>query len=621
MKMICGVRALSRGLAMLPLAVLLASCGESDNFSPDDVGTVASCKKIPGASCVNGRLIDDAAENVNYECGIEGQGRVNSVTGFDGLFVCPNGSTVTFSLINPEKRSVKLVLGSVKVKRPADIYTPTETTSGQSEDFPVYFYVTPRDLANDPNREFSNGTLNIARLLHTLSTDPIDPALPSYRVVISDEAKTKLTAENIKDVSFSAPYEIDDPANPEPGTFDAQIQGFLQSFTPAKSLISVSEASSRVSRGIFSTLAGVYESYDLTALAFTESGGMIGTGNGYFVGAMWNLVDRKGRALSSGVYSYTSDPATVLWKDPKAFTLDNATWPVDGNLSGLVYSLRNASGAPDGRKLEMTQGDIRREAVAGSTLIYRSLFNESPDSQIDLGRWTLRQGSTTLISEGKLTMVRLAPVASVLDPDLWNTDNLDFPLPVTVTVRNNNIEDCAPYGCEIGTFRMVVLSDGNIITDENEKCGVGINQNTLTYGSGGSEQSIGVVARILGDARDEGNSTMETMTLLVMLPDIPYFRNISPYLPYLQFGSNFTETSLLRVDGGANELRLYGECTADRVDDGQCTTAGAYAPDVAPWGNRYTGILATGKDVTDPLSVNADGLLSSERTAAAACVP
>lgn len=614
-----------RGVALLPAALFLASCGESDNFSSSNAGTVSSCSAITGASCITGRLIDDAATNVNYECGVSGLGTVNNVTNDRGEFICPDGSEVTFSLIHPENKLAKLVLGSVIVTKPADIFV----NSSEENRLPVYFYVTMRDLARDETTVLSSAAINLARLLQALSRDTVSPELPSYRVIIHDDDKRKLTPEIVEAIQFTAPPETTNPSDPGPGTFDASVQPFLQAFEPDKQLLDVATAEKRISRGIYSTLAGVYETFDPFSLVpnpgnVAPTGGITGAGSaGNFIGAMWNLVDRKGRAYASGVYSYTSSSTTMLSTAPKPFTLDNSRWPIDAGLGALTYSLRDESGATTGETIDITQGNIKREVVAGSVPIYQNLFGESP-SDTDLGRWQLTEnaGSSVPISNGKLTMARIAPVASVLDPTLWKASL--FPLPLTVTVRNLDRSSSEPLGSLVGTFRMVVLSDGNIISDMSAKCGVDINQDTLQYPSGGTEVSLGVVARILDTAINEQGNTMETMTLLGLIPDIPHFRTISPYLPYLQFGSNLSEASLLRVDAGANASRLYGACTVDRLEAGLCTAAGTLADDLATWENRYTKVkfrsLGSTASPTDPLNLNSAGFMSSVPTPAASCV-
>ena len=87
--------------ALLVLATLFINgCGESTNIQGNNNGVVTSCSSLLGVSCVTGRLIDDAAYNINYECDSSAGGKVKSVTASDGSFSCPNGSKVTFSLDN-----------------------------------------------------------------------------------------------------------------------------------------------------------------------------------------------------------------------------------------------------------------------------------------------------------------------------------------------------------------------------------------------------------------------------------------------------------------------------------------------------------------------------------------
>lgn len=615
------IQAILRRLAIFPAAFLLASCGESDNLTNENVGTVSSCSSIPGATCVRGRFIDDAAVNVNYECGLEGSGKVRSVTGSDGGFTCPNGSEVTFSLVNPENTSIRLVLGTTKVAKPANLFA--ESPSSSSDTPLVYFYVTPRTLlgqSSDTVLGFS--AVNMVRLLHTLSTDAVDPELPSHRVIISDDAKRKLTAEIVEEIRFTLPQETVDPTAPGDNTFDKAVRNYLQSFDPDLQLLAYDTAAEYLRRGVYSTKAGLYESYDVTATAGNNaSGGMRGVGGGNFVGALWNLVDRRGRMVGSGVYSYELPSDTLVFSAPKAMSLESAavTWPMSGNLAGLTYKLVDSAGVATGREATITNGVMTREAVAGTIPRYESLFGETPSSS-DLGKWTLKNGGTSEISNGTITMVRSVSVSPTLDPALWTESNIDFPLAVKVSLWDSDYSGCTSLGCLLGTFRMVVLKDGNIVSDMNQKCGVNIDPVTLTYPSGGAEIPLGVVANILDNLRDENGASMQLMTLLAMIPNHPHFRSISPHLPYVQFGSGFGEVSLLRI-GGANNLRSYGICTSQRKSTGQCQTVDAFAPDIAVWGNRLTAMKAFSDAGTPEDIENAGGYISSAPTPSGECLP
>jgi hypothetical protein len=623
------------GLGLLAAVLLLGGCGESDNIGQNDVGAVNDCNSIPGASCVRGRFIDDAAVNVNYECGIDGAGLVRSVTAADGGFVCPNGSEATFSLTHPDNSALKITLGKVRISKPANL-----SGSGQSSSH--YFYVTPRHLASDNSSTGpSQAAVNITRFLQTLSEDTLDTDLPSHRVIISDATKRKITAAVVKDIDFKLPLAAT-PAAPADGTFEAAVKPFLQSVS--KSLISNLEGNELLQKGVYSTMAGVYESFDLTAQATSSAaGGMYGVGGGNFVGALWNLVDRRGRTIGSGVYSYKAAADTVLWSEPKAMSLKSTpnpsapsvasnAWPLNGDLDGFTYDLVTDIGDPTGQIANITNGIMRRGAIAGNTHTYEALFAETPNSS-DLGRWSLSTSPTTTpLTGGSLTLVHTAPAAPSMNPDLWRPDRINFPIPVTVKLMNSDFT-CSSLGCEIASFRMVILRDGNIISDKHGRCGkefipptgteparyADINPETLKYEDNAQEVPIGVVQNILGQLHDDNGATMEAMTMLVMIPNDPDFRAISPYLPYVQFGSGFGDDSLLRVDGSVNSLRSYGFCTEGKKSDGVCQRQGVFAVDRATWRNNLTTVKAFNSAATQAEKDNVGGFIVSLPTPAASC--
>lgn len=600
--------ALLKGMAAVPALLALASCGESDNIQSSDVGAVSTCKSIPGASCVSGRFVDDAVANLNYECGLEGAGVVRSVTAADGGFSCPNGSLVTFSLVHPENPGIKLEIGSTRVVKPADL--------GSS--LSLFFYVTPLDLFRDKLIDgYSNSSVNLARLLHTLSVDTADPALPSYRILISDDAKRRLTPKVVEAVKFSLAPERTDLLNPAEDTFDFVLRDYMQSFDPELQLISADEASRRLSRGVFTSMAGYYEAISpLGRAGLDTSAGMHGIGGSYFVGAVGFIVDRRGRMVGSGVYSYEPDSNTILWSNPKAMTLETRNWSPLGDLAGLEFRMVDSAGVPTGQAAVITSGNIRRQAVAGSDFLYRQLFNETPGDGV-LARWRLTESGATAFSSGRITMSRNVSVATWMNPDLWNADKLSFPLAVKVTLHNSD-SNCGPLGCAIGTFRMLILADGNVVSDIQQKCGVNLNESTLTYPSGGTEVSLGTVASISDAFPVQGGGRMDAMSVLVMIPEHPHFRAISPYLPYAQFGSTLGESSVLRTDG-VNGLRSYGLCSADWIDAGQCSTSNTFAPDIASWGNRVTTVRAQKSGLAADV-LNSAGVIVSQPTPVGECL-
>lgn len=649
-------------LAVACMTLMLGGCGESTNIREGNGSDVTECSSLLNVSCVPGRFVDDAASNINYECGLATTATVRSVTSIDGGFSCPAGSTVKFSLINPDAQANRIELGSVQIVLPAQIY-------GGNPENPIYFYVTPRTLAGDsPTMPFSTKALNITRLLQTLSDDTVDAALdghlPSRRVIISDADKRKITAAVLPTaLNFSAPA-AGNPAIPTAGSFDEQVHDYLASLgTPAKqSLITASQAQAALQKGVHNTIAGVYQvpgGSILTIRAMpggtnfnsADLGAMVGyepvTGKS-FVSSMYMLADRRGRVVGHGIYSYGKPAGTSLWNpwsDPQPMEIVKTgadvsglpLWPNGGTLTQFRFQM--LGGADAGKYVRIDQGVMSREAVAGSANVYAQLFKESSAPGL-LGKWSLGDltGSTTEISAGVYTLEHTLAVATLMDPDIWA--GITFPLPITVSVYNRDYGNTActgGRGCKIADIRMVVLQDGNIISDRFKTCGASVDPETLVVNGNVANQELpmGVVSSSQSGFTDGSASTFKAMVLLSMLSGDTRLGDtmvVTPgyeqYVPYLQFGSNLRASfSLLRVDSGTNQFQMYGYCTADDVTLGQCTTADTFQPKMGSWINGYTAMrLLQASANSAPaatiaeLAVNSEGLMEAHKTDAADCL-
>jgi hypothetical protein len=642
------------------LSVLLASCTESTNIASNAGDGVSSCSSLLGVTCVNGRFIDEAVENLDYECGLTGVGTVKARTDVDGSFSCPNNSVVTFSLTNPDDTEQKIVLGEVKVQRPADIYG--DNAQGR------YFYVSPYSLANVTTKQLSDRrALNIARLLHTMNTEGADVATstyPSRRIIITMDQKRLITAsmiDNSVDPFDLAAAPDADLANPQPGTFDKAVRLYVVALGKTQ-LISASAGVTALRKGFFSIYAGAYASGPTLLITDTpldaDFGNMVGNGSGAdtgkkFLGQFWTLVDRRGRMIGSGIYSYGDEDETeFLWSNPQAMDLKGfgasgiKSWPysdeLDGvaDLSGLQFSLLGASDA--GKEVRITQGVMSRGAIAGSSALYENLFDEDSDGAV-LGEWNLVSGSSNFISGAPYTFEHTFPATTLMNPDLWESAAIDFPIPLEINIFNTDTVGCpATKGCEIATIRALVLEDGNIVSDISDLCGDGLDRESLTYSASGAVQEypLGLVANILrGDdpasgLRDQSGNPITVMTMLVMIPNnsalTTAFANptYAEYFPYIQFGSNFGSPSintsihsLLRVDtAGGDQYQMYGQCNSYFASASiqMCTTTGRYAPATALWMNNFTSARLKHADSENlaneaELGLNNDGFIKSTR--------
>lgn len=637
-----------QALAVLAFASLVAGCQESTNIASSGRG-VTSCGSLLGAICVSGRFVDETVENLDFECGLSGVGTVRSVTDVDGSFSCPSGSIVTFSLTHPEDAASKIVLGSVKVQK------PSKASPG------LYFNVLPTMLAGSSGAVTEHRGQQVARLLQTLNTDTVSASLPSHHIKITNEQKRLINAALFPEVSvdvFTRPAAAD-PANPQENEVDYYFaayidllhsSGLLRPGMPDQ-MVGVSEASAMQTKGVYSTFAGAYASGPtliLTGTAFdADFGNMVGNGSTdagkRFLGQFWSLVDRRGRMVGYGIYSY-GPPATTttLGSNPQAMDLEGfetegtfkRQWPVSGDLAGLAFSLQ---GDP-GKEVELTQGVMFRGAIAGSENLYINLFEESL-GETKLGQWRLQDSSSIYLSGAPYSLLHTVSAAPLMDPELWDTTAISFPVPLEVTLYNTDSDLCPETkGCPIARIPLLVLEDGNIVSDISERCGVDLDPETLIYPPqtpfpAQQEYPLGLVTNIQrgGDEadglRDESGAAITIMTPLVLIPNEPTLVQsiaTSPayerYLPYSQFLSNFGGHSLLRVDGGAGQkYQMYGLCNSNYVAAGLCDVDGRFAPGIAVWMNdlsnariAYYGATATANPAeADAYGKNNDGLIRS----------
>jgi hypothetical protein len=629
-------------LVTVLLGHLLSGCTESTNIATNDGRAVSECASLIGATCIKGRFVDEAVENLDYECPLPGIGTVRSRTDDEGRFFCPSSSIVTFSLTNPDDPTQKIILGEAKVTRPANIFA--EKTPSLS------FYVTPYSLAGGSNKQTSDRrALNIARLLHTLNTNAVPTVSASSHIAISTSDKSLIASSLFADVDnndiFSLPPAPDtELANPADDTFDKAVKNYLTLIGKSQ-LIESAAAELALNEGVYSRFAGSYASAPIfpvtdPASAVSE-GAMLGTGVGAdadkrFLGQFWIIVDRRGRMIGSGIYSYGLATTTnSLASNPQAMDLEgfgsggDKTWPFSGDLSGLKFTLRGASEA--GRSVRITQGEMLRSAIAGSVDVYKRLFNGESLEGAKLGEWSLESAATTYVVDAPYTLEHTVEVAPRMNPAHWESPDLDFPIPIQVSLFNRDSVNCpSTKGCEIANVRMLILEDGNIVSDINDKCGVGLNPDTLRYDPSEQEYPLGVVRNIRrgGEASDneldfldESGDPITVMALMAVLPNnselISAFANpgYEQYFPHTQFAGNFSRYSLLRADNGdGDQFQMYGLCTEEYTQAGVqlCSSLGSFAPGVAEWINYYT-IARRQNSSTDALVKNSSGFMRSSR--------
>ncbi|MDQ8036255.1 MAG: hypothetical protein REI12_02460 [Pedobacter sp.] len=548
-------------LIVVLAALLVSACGESTNLKdPKEIVSTTDCDELADAdsdvTCVPGYFIDDVVENLNYSCD-----KVNSVTNVAGGFSCPAGSKVEFSILNPDDTSStakKIVLGSITVKRLAKASADAA------------LYITPMDFG-------SQSAKNIVRLLQTLrDTNSVPDALPSRTIKLLDADKKKLTflASSISAANFSISDDDD---------FEALFAPYLVAISKSP-MIGVGRADFFLKKSIHSVAAGAYSvpGYTLTLGYRPTSGSSDGDVGGirgisdttFFLGATWNVVDRKGRITGFGVY--TSGPkatddkcklllpvdcTSVLERNilrQKNGSLNWTPWDTTSGKWQLSYDVLDSSspGTVPG-VFSFTQGEVDRGAVAGTPNVYAAIYGQTVTSDSNLlGRWKLI-GTPDFSSptDTSFTITRTRTVAPTLDPSFWDTTKITFPL----KIRLNFLK--ADKASTIGSLRVLVLEDGNVVSNLQNKCGNGLNTETLQYSNGSKEFPLGTVAQIFSANNDSGGRRY--IAPIILIPGDDQFadmQNIQIVVADGQVGS-----VRLRVDSGSSSayLKMYADSAFD----------------------------------------------------------
>jgi hypothetical protein len=605
--------------AVLLVVLLLAACGgESTNLrDPAVITSTSKCSDLAASddtiTCISGRFIDEAVVNLDYSCD-----KVNAVTDVDGSFSCPKGSKVKFMLLNPDDTSdsaKKIVLGELVVKAPASFSKLNQENN--------YFYVTPND--------FGTGAINMVRLLQSLNRDTVtDSTLPSRRVILSDDDKRKLVSlpSSLGATDFSVSWAPTD-------LFEPLVKPFLDSLSPAPSLVTPEVADGFLEKSIFSTVAGAYfvPGYGVTGGYVADNvfeGDLVGmrgiTTSDYLVAANWTLVDRRGRMIGFGVYTAGADSEpdackflffngatgcvsgsqpvpNVLKLKPDANRWSN--WNRNGDWR-LEYDVLNASGVTTGGTLSIVQGAIVRAGLPGSAAIYEGMYDEDAPEGAIYGSWQLTGGAPSFASgDTSMSLTKSRAVAPTLDPDYWKT-SLGFPLNVKLSFFGEcTAEINSICSASLGYIRITILEDGNIVSNLHNKCGAGLSKTTLKYTTGEEEFPLGVVAQIFPT-----NSKSRTyMSPMLMIPDNPAFPSVLRNIQMGTFGAASDSAILtgqlrLRVDQNdpLKFLHVYDDAA---VDDSGNATDNEWT---AYWNNEvqhlkrassYDGRVTSAKDSCD----------------------
>jgi hypothetical protein len=560
--------------SVLFACAFLASCGEGNNLKdPQEIVSTSECKDLEsdGVTCIPGYFVDDVVQGLNYTCG-----KVIAVTDVAGSFSCPQDSKVEFSILNPDDSSStakKIVIGELTVK--------SLPASSLSRDAALYF--TPADFG-------AGYQTNIVRLLQTLrKQDGVPDDSPSRRIVIEDDVKRLLV-------------HLNDSIRPNDFTlssadFEALVQPLVSKLPPAntRSLITVTAANAFLKKAVHSTVAGSYwVPGATTSIGYKTSdaaggdyfGSIRGINNSdYLLATSWSLVDRKGRITGFGIYSTGSattvpdkckllvpttsadcvsvQPSRNLMRlKPEDVSWSN--WNSDGSWR-LAYTLADSSGTPTlSRVFSFTQGKMDRGAIVGTSFLYKSIFgvNVVENSSL-LGRWSLTSSSFNNPNDTSATVSRLRPVAPTLDPRDWKP--ADFPIAFRLDFYESDRTTL------VGSLPLAILADGNIISNFDGRCGVGINMDTLQYpGPGGiAEYPLGTVAQTL--QASNGGVARTYLALMMIVPDNTALGAVAAQNRLIGLVDDGQSGVRLRIDknnGGSGYLRIYKDNAFISNDDG-----------------------------------------------------
>lgn len=512
-------------LVALAVPVFITACGESSNLDdPKDITSTTECSDLETSDgsvvCVPGYFVDDAVANLNYSCD-----KVNAVTNAAGKFTCPAGSTVEFSLLNPEDSSSsakKITFGKLTVKN---------LPKYGSKDAAIY--VSPADFG----AAYAN---NVVRLLQALrATDAEnDEEMASRKVVILDDDKKELShlAASVTAADFAL------SAN----DFDALIQSFIDATGITMPL--PAQANTFLKKAIHSTVAGVYYApgypisygYSTGSESWDGDYGVIRgikSDGEYFLAATWNMVDRKGRVTGFGVYS--TGPGSLSGVPQAEYDNCKILLPLScehqppRNLMRLVndsgklwtdfiadgswrlsYNLTDNAGSVIPSSLfSFTQGVMDRGAIAGTKFIYKKIFDVTlQSSEMDkVGRWQLTGSPGFSAADTSFTLARIRAVAPTLEPGVWNLDKLSFPLDMKLTFLQSD------KVTQLATLRILILKDGNIVSNIHEQCGHDLDLTTLKYPDGDAEFPLGTVAQAFKSNDNEGKRVY--LTPMIIVPD------------------------------------------------------------------------------------------------------
>lgn len=570
---------------ILGCAVLLSACsGGSSNIADPVKEPTNSCSA--DQDCVTGRLEDGQVAGIDYKCE-----NITSVTGNSGNFSCPAGSTIEFFIKHPDSEFV-VTLGETKVKKP--LLNEDLLPLGPDGEPLKRIYITPLMLAGvtTTTAPAAAGARNITRLLHALNAQDTTGLKnnPARAITLTPADKKALLIALGKSVTL---------ANMSDATFEADFTSVLAAMTPARPLISTTEADGVLRKAVYGIAAGVYTSdsplisHPTGLPAFNIFYGISATDE--FFGEAMLGIDRKGRLFGAGSASVgpRNETPELVRYDPTRFyvkpdptTQSNAPeLQLDGSLVGLSFDLDNSE------VMTMQTGIIDRNFMAYNEAAFKIAYGTDLPSDVATRLGTF-QNPTSPYTESGLNLQRPTNLVTTLNPDIWSA--LTFPMHVTATLQLEGEPD-------LGVVNFTILSDGNIVSDLDQDCNA-VDIDTLNEVAGDRREfPVGVVERAF---EIDGKYYLEPV---IILPKA-YGNAVANSVVGILISTIGEEHKVrLRVDSaaGINRLKMYQNTNGVLTDT-----------KLALWGNNYKVY----KDIHDnPAS---GGTLNGKFvTAPAACSP
>lgn len=506
-------------------SLLLASCGGPSNNLSGSSGSgnsggtiVSSCQAIPNNDkiCVQGRFVDDVVANLNYSCDI-----VRSTTDSGGTFTCPEGSTVSFYLVNDGGTS-RVDLGSVKVAVTNNVSDPSNVSNNTSQlSIPGYLVVTPRTLAGDDSSEgYSNTARNISRLLYLMgndlpataprsATDKQDHSnaswfdnkpIASHVITITAADKNKISALGASmGATDFALIESDFNARVAPLVSQMSIVAPWSSGSPQtyqRTLPTWLDVTPRMDSMLHATRAGLYMSPSGFFSGLTNAfAGVYGDdGSMQFFGFPLFISDRGGHVFGMMEASYVSCGGVCTSSGTNSFLSAPQLLNFEG--SNTPFKIISHSGQfnvtvdlPQ-KPVSFDKGRFFRDYVVGSSAGYQTVYKV--DSSMvpvqDLGHLSM-SGNASF--NGYYTLTRSVVAAPTLNPSIW--PQLTFPLYLNMTF----LDSTASPGQSQGNINVAILSDGNIVTSDGQCTAIPDNYlSTMQDANGQSIYPVGVVNNV-----------------------------------------------------------------------------------------------------------------------------